>query len=196
MGAIADPVGVRVVSNLPRPKTGFASQSVGLKGKRLELLKELLPRLARVRWPITNSLDTITQTGRTLAAAHPAGYPSAQMWEGRMRKFGVVTATIFAMSFGIGAAAAAELRLLASPGVRGLIEELAPRFQAKTGHKIVGDFEVIAKIKKRIDDGERFDITVLSPEAIASLIADKKIDHQAPFARAGMGVGFRKGAAK
>lgn len=115
----------------------------------------------------------------------------------RKRTFvGVVTAAGFAMSFGTGVAVAAEIRLLGSPGVRGVVEALAPKFQAKTGHKIVGDFEVVAKIKKRIDDGERFDITVLSPEAIASLIADKKIDHQAPFARAGMGIGFRKGAAK
>ena len=37
---------------------------------------------------------------------------------------------------------------------------------------------------------------MLSPEALAALIADKKVDGQVPFARAGMGVGFRKGAAK
>jgi molybdate transport system substrate-binding protein len=112
-----------------------------------------------------------------------------------MRKLMLITTVFMAMSLA-SEAVAAEIKLLGSPGVRGIIEELGPRFQAKTGHKIVGDFEVIAKIKKRIDDGESFDITVLSPEAIASLIADKKIDHQAPFARVGMGIGFRKGAVK
>jgi molybdate transport system substrate-binding protein len=100
-----------------------------------------------------------------------------------------------AMSFA-SAATAAEIRLLGSPGVRGVVEALAPKFQGKTGHTIAGDFEVVAKIKKRIDDGERFDIAVLSPEALATLIADKKVDGQVPFARAGMGIGFRKGAAK
>lgn len=42
---------VGVVSNLARPQgniTGFSSQNVDLEVKRLELLKELLPRLARV----------------------------------------------------------------------------------------------------------------------------------------------------
>src|ERR1700757_3422736 len=51
MGSIADPVSVGVVSNLPRPEgniTGFSSQNVDLEVKRLELLKDLLPRLARV----------------------------------------------------------------------------------------------------------------------------------------------------
>jgi molybdate transport system substrate-binding protein len=113
-----------------------------------------------------------------------------------MRKLALVSAMVMGMSFASGAASAAEIRLLGSPGVRGLVEALAPKFQAKTGHTISGDFEVVAKIKRRIDGGERFDVAVLSPEALAALIADKKIDSQVPFARAGMGVGFRKGAAK
>jgi putative ABC transport system substrate-binding protein len=51
IGSIADPVSVGVVSNLARPEgniTGFSSQNVDLEVKRLELLKELLPQLARV----------------------------------------------------------------------------------------------------------------------------------------------------
>jgi putative ABC transport system substrate-binding protein len=51
MGSIADPVSVGVVSNLARPEgniTGFSSQNVDLEVKRLELLKDLLPQLARV----------------------------------------------------------------------------------------------------------------------------------------------------
>src|SRR5262245_4007056 len=50
MGAIGDP-GVGIVSNLARPEgniTGFAAQNVDLDGKRLELLKDLLPHLSRV----------------------------------------------------------------------------------------------------------------------------------------------------
>jgi putative tryptophan/tyrosine transport system substrate-binding protein len=51
LGATADPVSVGIVSNLARPDgniTGFASQNVDLEGKRLELLKDLLPHLSRV----------------------------------------------------------------------------------------------------------------------------------------------------
>jgi putative ABC transport system substrate-binding protein len=48
---IGDPVSVGIVSNLARPDgniTGFAAQNVDLAGKRLELLKDLLPHLSRV----------------------------------------------------------------------------------------------------------------------------------------------------
>lgn len=51
MGAIGDPVIVGIVPKLARPGgniTGFAAQNVDLEGKRLELLKELLPNLSRV----------------------------------------------------------------------------------------------------------------------------------------------------
>jgi putative tryptophan/tyrosine transport system substrate-binding protein len=51
MGAIADPMSVGIVSNLARPEgniTGFASLNADLEVKRLELLKDLLPHLARV----------------------------------------------------------------------------------------------------------------------------------------------------
>jgi putative ABC transport system substrate-binding protein len=51
MGAIADPVGVGAVSGLARPGgnvTGFSSQNFELEEKRLELLHELAPGIARV----------------------------------------------------------------------------------------------------------------------------------------------------
>src|SRR6266404_1656669 len=51
MGAIGDPVPVGIVSGLARPEgniTGFATMGIDLEGKRLELLKDLLPQLARV----------------------------------------------------------------------------------------------------------------------------------------------------
>ncbi len=115
---------------------------------------------------------------------------------GRFPFTGFVMAAFTAISLANGTAGAAEIRLLGSVGVRGLVEELGSRFQAKTGHKVVGDFAVIAKIKQRIDDGEGFDLAIVSPEAMASLAADKKVDRHAPFARAGMGVGFRRGAEK
>jgi putative ABC transport system substrate-binding protein len=51
MGSIGDPVAVGVVPNLAHPGgnvTGFASQSFELEEKRFELLRELVPRMARV----------------------------------------------------------------------------------------------------------------------------------------------------
>jgi putative ABC transport system substrate-binding protein len=51
MAAIADPVGVGAVSNLSRPGgnvTGFSTQNYELEAKRLELLREFVPRMTRI----------------------------------------------------------------------------------------------------------------------------------------------------
>jgi len=51
MGAIGDPIASGAVSNLARPGgnvTGLSSQSNELEGKRLELLKEIVPNLFQV----------------------------------------------------------------------------------------------------------------------------------------------------
>jgi putative ABC transport system substrate-binding protein len=51
MGSVGDPVKAGIVSSLARPGgnvTGFSSQSLELEGKRLELMRELIPGLARV----------------------------------------------------------------------------------------------------------------------------------------------------
>jgi putative tryptophan/tyrosine transport system substrate-binding protein len=63
MGNIADPVAVGLVASLARPGgniTGLTTLALDLDGKRLELLKEIMPRLARVSflWDPTNPAMT------------------------------------------------------------------------------------------------------------------------------------------
>jgi putative ABC transport system substrate-binding protein len=56
-----DPVGRRVVAGLPRPGgniTGLINLSVELVGKRLELLKEMIPKLSRVALLCSPSTST------------------------------------------------------------------------------------------------------------------------------------------
>jgi putative ABC transport system substrate-binding protein len=51
LGSVGDPVNTGIVSSLARPGgniTGFSALNVELEGKRLELLKELIPHLSRV----------------------------------------------------------------------------------------------------------------------------------------------------
>ena len=53
MAEVADPVGVGLVASLPRPGgniTGFTTLSPDLDGKRLELVKEILPKVTRVAY--------------------------------------------------------------------------------------------------------------------------------------------------
>jgi len=72
-----DPVGNGFVTNLARPVgniTGFSSQVADLAGKRLELLKEILPKLSRVA-VLGNSANTgnATQLKETERAAGAFG---------------------------------------------------------------------------------------------------------------------------
>jgi putative ABC transport system substrate-binding protein len=73
MGSIGDPVSVGIVSSLARPGgniTGFAAQNVDLEGKRVELLKDFLPHLARVGMLVNSAnplLDVSLQRVRPAA---------------------------------------------------------------------------------------------------------------------------------
>ena len=93
---------------------------------------------------------------------------------------------------------AAEIKVIATPGVAAAIDELSPRFAAATGHKVVVDYDVIAVLKRRIDAGEAFDATILSPEAVDDLIRSGKLtsEGRANLGRSGLAVGARKGAPK
>jgi ABC-type uncharacterized transport system substrate-binding protein len=51
MGAVGDPLGIGIVTNLARPGgnvTGLSSRAAELEGKRLQLLKEVAPGLSQV----------------------------------------------------------------------------------------------------------------------------------------------------
>ena len=93
---------------------------------------------------------------------------------------------------------AAEIKVIASPGVRGAVSDLVPQFERATGHKVVTDFVVIAIIKRRIEAGEAFDIAIPSPELIDDLIKQGRVaaDTRTVFGRTGLGVVARKGIPK
>ena len=93
---------------------------------------------------------------------------------------------------------ATEIKVIGSPGVRGVLSELAPQFESATGHKVVMDFAVIAVLKRRIAAGEMFDIVIPDPTLIDELVRQGKVagDTAAPFGRTGLGVGVRKGMPK
>src|SRR5262245_1495569 len=97
-----------------------------------------------------------------------------------------------------GDLAAAELKLIGSPGVRGVVNELARQFEQQSGHKVSADFVVIAVIKRRLEAGEAFDVVIPGPELIEDLVKQGKVaaDAHAPFGRTGVGLAVPKGAPK
>jgi len=77
MAAIADPIGTGIVSNLARPGenvTGLSSTALDIEAKRLELLKEVVPKAARIGvfWNPGNPVSSLILK-QTQAAAKSLG---------------------------------------------------------------------------------------------------------------------------
>ena len=91
---------------------------------------------------------------------------------------------------------AAEIKVLASNGVRAALEELAPAFDRETGHKLVIGFGLAAAVKRQIEAGEAFDLAIITRAGIDDLAKQGKVDagSRAAIARSGVGIGIRKGA--
>jgi ABC-type molybdate transport system substrate-binding protein len=85
---------------------------------------------------------------------------------------------------------AAEIKVLASAGVRGPLSELARLFEATSHQKLAMDYEVTAVLKRRIDAGAPFDLTILNPEIIDDLIRAGviAIETRINFGRTGLAV--------
>ena len=97
-----------------------------------------------------------------------------------------------------GVAMAAEVKVFSTIGVRSVMQELGPRFEAATGHKLVFSFDVANALKRRIDAGESFDVAILTVPVIEDLIKQNKIvaDTRVIIARGGMGLAVRSGTLK
>lgn len=97
-----------------------------------------------------------------------------------------------------GLAQAPAVRVLASNGVQGALNEIIPQCERVIGHPLSVEFGTTATLKPRIESGEAFDFTILTSEAIDALIKEGKVaaDSRANAARVGIGIGIRAGAAK
>ena len=116
-----------------------------------------------------------------------------------MRKL-TTTFSMFVAAVGLAAASAqaAEIRVLASNGIKAAVEELKPQLERASGSTLSIDFNTAATLRDRIEKGEAFDVAILTDEAVDALIKAGKLSPvtRTKLARVGIGVGFRKGAAK
>lgn len=121
----------------------------------------------------------------------------------------VVTVWLMMMAFTLGAGIAqaqersdasqsARVRVLASDGVKEVMNELLPKCERAIGRPIDIQFNTSAVLKQRIDDGEAFDVAILTAGLIDDLIKKGKIaaDTRSSAGRALIGVGVRSGTSK
>src|SRR5437773_4566038 len=99
--------------------------------------------------------------------------------------FAALAAMLFA-----AAAGAADIKVLASNGVRATLEELAPAFERETGHKLAITYGLAAVLKRQIEAGEAFDLAILTSGGIEDLARQGKVDgaSRTPIARSGVGI--------
>jgi molybdate transport system substrate-binding protein len=97
-----------------------------------------------------------------------------------------------------GTAAAAEVKVFSTIGIRSVMQELGPRFEGATGHKLVVTFDVANALKRRIESGERFDVAILTVPVMDEMVQANKIaaDTRVIIARGGMGLAVRVGVPK
>lgn len=119
-----------------------------------------------------------------------------------LKKFGIYVTALLTFDMSVfafvSAADAAEIRVYASIALKSSLAELVPAYERASGNKVHLEIATVAALKKRIDDGEAFDVAVLTPAAIGDLTKSNKIEAgtNAAIARAGLGVGIRKGGKK
>jgi molybdate transport system substrate-binding protein len=96
------------------------------------------------------------------------------------------------------AADEAALTVLCSNGLKAVAEDLIPKFESSTKHKVGVRYGLAAALKQQIEQGEPFDVAFLTPGAIDDLIKAGKItgDSRNVIARSGLGVAIRAGARK
>jgi molybdate transport system substrate-binding protein len=95
-------------------------------------------------------------------------------------------------------AEAAELKIMGALGTRAVLEDLGPKFERASGHKLVIIFDGVTAIVKRVQAGETADVVMISRQGIDGFVKDGKVaaSNVTVFARAGTGVAIRKGAPK
>jgi molybdate transport system substrate-binding protein len=92
----------------------------------------------------------------------------------------------------------AAVHVLASNGMKAVVEELQPRCERAVGHPLSIEYNSTSALMQKIDAGETFDVAILTSEAIEQLVKEAKVTAgtRADFARSGIGLAVRSGSPK
>jgi len=104
---------------------------------------------------------------------------------------------MFLLVLGIKAEAA-ELKMLSAFGMQSVMEDLGPKFERATGHKLAISFATAGAAVSRAQGGETADVVIATRQGIDGLVKDGKAaaDNVTALASAGISVAIRKGAPK
>ncbi|HEY4141974.1 MAG TPA: molybdate ABC transporter substrate-binding protein [Pseudolabrys sp.] len=114
------------------------------------------------------------------------------------RTFSRVAAVTAFLATNIAFANASEVKVFSTIGVQVALEELTPKFEKASGHKLNITWATAAVLVKRIQGGETADLMVLTKQGLDAMVKEKKATEGADaiFASSGMAVVVKKGAPK
>jgi molybdate transport system substrate-binding protein len=94
-------------------------------------------------------------------------------------------------------AAGADLKVISAIGMQEVMEDVGPKFERASGHKLTIVFATLGPALKRIEGGETADVIVLPAQGVDTLVNDGKATGDAKtVARSQVGVAVRKGTPK
>jgi molybdate transport system substrate-binding protein len=90
------------------------------------------------------------------------------------------------------------VHVLASNGMKAVVEELQPRIEHAIGHPLAIEYGSTTGLMERLDKGEGFDVAILTAEGVDQLVGKGRVAAatRADFARCGIGLAVKAGAAK
>jgi len=75
-----------------------------------------------------------------------------------------------------GAPQAAELKVLATVALKGVMDELGPMFERESGHKLAMHYGTSAMLRKQLESNEYFDVAMLTPpEAFDEMVKQGRV---------------------
>jgi molybdate transport system substrate-binding protein len=87
----------------------------------------------------------------------------------------IACSLLLALTVAAPAALAADLKIMSTVALTAVLDDLKPKFESATGHKLTIVYSVIADLKKRIQDGETADVMFLSRAALDDLQTQGKV---------------------
>jgi molybdate transport system substrate-binding protein len=95
-------------------------------------------------------------------------------------------------------AQAAEIRVFTANGVKAIMADVMPRFESTTGHKLIVTQGEAGVLRRRIVEGEGFDVAFLPAQSLRDLATLNKVaaNSMVDIAHTDVGMAVREGATK
>jgi molybdate transport system substrate-binding protein len=95
-----------------------------------------------------------------------------------------------------GPAHAAEIKVLSTNAFKTVLEELGPKFEQSSEHKLTITWGTTVQLKAQIEGGAAFDAAVVTDAVADDLIKQGMLATRTALARSGIAVAIKKGGAQ